>query len=164
MGHPTFPPREVEDALRFIIQGSAWNRLVRSVSQLVTQQLRFSASHRAGAVAVFRFQAMQDDYLECITYDSWADAEGSITIKVAKPPLLRRSVTSHGGVSFSYSSAIARTADSTEDQVIVPAYDVDDLIVAARVQRGTGLILSGPERVEWLDLNVDARGWAADTS
>jgi hypothetical protein len=61
---------------------------------------------------------------------------------------------------------VTRTADdgaTTETQVIVPAYVVDDVIYAMRgIEGGTNVIDDQNESVEWIDLNLDGRAWAKE--
>ena len=86
---------------------------------------------------------------------------------IAKGQLIRNSVVARAGITYTYSAVDTRTADdgaATEDQVIVPSYTVDDEIYAMRgINRGSG-VFSDPnstQKIEWLDLNLDARAWAA---
>jgi hypothetical protein len=87
------------------------------------------------------------------------------TIYVAKPYLLRNSIESRDGLTFSYTDTDERTAtddDSgdTEDQVVVPAYATGDLIVVTRMNTGVFRDDDREEPVLLQDLNVDARAWA----
>lgn len=107
------------------------------------------------------------DYFE--TYDpddaTLGTGDPSLIIRVAFPPMLRPSLTTHAGVAFSYTTNDARTADGTESQVVVPAYEPGDLILAiGPVPTGVFRDVTPAESVLFLDLNVDARGWAAEPS
>ena len=85
---------------------------------------------------------------DTITVDT---AFGQITVE--KPPALKTSAGGADGVSYSPTGAQSRTAsknDFTEDQITVPPYHVGDLVYIMQVNTG-GCI----------DLNVDARSWAA---
>jgi hypothetical protein len=80
---------------------------------------------------------------------------------VAKPYLLRRSLVSRDGITYTYSANQAREANDgadTEEQVVVPSYIVGDYIYGARA-RSTGVIVSGVE-CSFIDINADGRAWA----
>lgn len=113
----------------------------------------------------FRFKSMGADHIIARTWDG--TTEGTIDTPIAKPFLLRRSITARGGLTYTYTSDTTRTASdgaTTEDQVVVDSYVLDDEIYADRVQGGTGVdpVLVGgvSTRVVWLDANLDARAWA----
>lgn len=59
-------------------------------------------------------------------------------------------------------------AEETEEiQVIIPSYEVDDVIVAMTgISGGTDVILEeDPEReIVWMDMNIDGRFWGKDTN
>lgn len=111
----------------------------------------------AGRAARFSLVSVDQDHLVCNLVGDIGDPPTAY--HVAKAPLLRRSVTSHAGVSYSYSSNTARTATSgsdSEDQEVIPAWAAGDEIVAVAIPGGTG-VSAAPD---WLDLNLDARAWA----
>lgn len=92
------------------------------------------------------------DYLSCTIADTGE------ALDILKPPLLRPSVTERAGISYTYSDAQSREADNgseTEDQVIVEAYQVGDLIVARPHITTGGVIV-------WMD--TSARVWAKESS
>ena len=89
---------------------------------------------------------------------------GSEEIYVALPPLLRQSVTSRDGVTYTYIDLQTRTAskagESDETQIITPNYLVGDL-VEVEITRGlTGVPDVDQQRGRPIDKNVDARAWA----
>ena len=117
------------------------------------------------AIGRFVITSIAEDYLVCREFDG--TQQGEVDVYIAKPPLLRNSVVARAGITYTYSAVDTRTADdgaATEDQVIVPSYTVDDEIYAMRgINRGSG-VFSDPnstQKIEWLDLNLDARAWAA---
>lgn len=100
------------------------------------------------------------NYFECRRF---GDASG-VLVPIAKPNLHRPSITIHDGVSFTYTSDSQRTATESPDsetQHIVGAYVSGDLIIAAHVG-DTGVLHDDGGVVPWIDLNCDARGWAAE--
>jgi hypothetical protein len=108
-------------------------------------------------------QAIEGDYLECVQVGRTGPSPctpGVDCLKVARPFMLRTSLTSHAGVSFTYTNATTRVADATETQVIIPAYVVGDEIIIGRVYEGTGVAAAQA----WIDLNVDGRMWAKEAS
>lgn len=114
-----------------------------------------------------KIASISGDFLVCNPYNG-TEADDTQEIIVARPWLLRRSMTSRNSITFSYSSDQARTATSgatTESQVIVPSYIVGDIINAARnVAGGTGVTFGTNTTVEWLDANESARAWAKAAS
>ncbi len=111
----------------------------------------------------FRIKFIEGDFLQCVTWNGVE--EGTERINVARPVLLRKITASHNSVTFVYTDNVTRTASASgqddETQVIVPAYVVDDEIIAIKgITRGTGAIASGNKQIVWQDLNIDARAWA----
>ncbi len=127
----------------------------------------------AGAGAVvrwFRIKSVQADHYVCREWDWVEEEEGAEDVMVARPHRQRRTPwdgQTVGGVEYTYSGNSVRVADDgdiTEDQEIVPGFIVDDsalndMILAAHVPGGTGVIVSGSP-VMWCDLNLDGRAWA----
>lgn len=114
---------------------------------------------RAGFLRRFEITSIEGDYLICTSVTT-----GEM-VNVARPHLLRRSLTSHNGVSFTYTDDQTRTADDgadTETQVIVPAYVAEDEIKAFRVIDGTGIVDDDDKVIWWEDANNDGRFWAQD--
>jgi hypothetical protein len=114
---------------------------------------------------MYRLKSIQSEYLTCRTWNG--TTEGGTDIYVAKNHKLRCSIASAviDGVTVTYTYPLAdnvsRTATITttsEDQVIVPRYLVNDLIFAVESSSGTGV--SGKTLI---DLNVDGRAWAKTT-
>lgn len=129
-----------------------------------------------GGIGISRllFKEMQDDYIVCRSWDG--TTEGTADIFVAKPPKLRNSVTEEtlDGIDFEYTytvtgadAFVARTStnqddDTTETQKVVPRYILDDEIFA--IPASTGIETVDVETVALIDLNVDARAWAAQSA
>ena len=107
----------------------------------------------------YKIVSAQDDYLICTKVGDPANTQ----LKIAKPYLLRKNpfaTSGWNGLTFNYTSAQARTANSgaTENQVIVPAYVAGDIIFATIPPGGTGVTsISG---IVLMDINCDGRAWA----
>lgn len=131
------------------------------------QQLTAGKASTVPKTAQFKIAQIFDNYLRCNSFDGIATGEADIF--VARPSLLRGSVESHNGVTFTAytSNSTSRTAtkgSDTETQVIVPAYVKDDVIFASNNIVG-GTTVTRTESgatidVFWQDLNVDGRMWA----
>jgi hypothetical protein len=131
---------------------------------------------RASPILMRRFKVVEihDDYLVCRAFDGLvfsAELE-----RVAKPWDLQR--TAHDGrtyvmgdpptaVTYAYAGSAgldphrsATRGASVTGERITPAYFVEAQVLALFLPLGgTGVSASGVE-VQWLDLNVGARGWA----
>ena len=128
---------------------------------------------KAFMVRQFRVLSIQGDYLTVNPFNGFSYDE-KIKILVAKPYLLRKSLTSRNGIAYTFASDAAgmagteRTATEgadTETQVVVPSFVEGDVLYAARgITGGTGVtfLSSGGENkdVAWIDLNTDGRAWA----
>lgn len=131
----------------------AINLLVDSMSRPQSRQFV-----GASQIAQFRIVTVAGDYLNAVRV--LGGEEATQTARVAKPSLLRNSVSSRAGATYSYTGVDERTAtvgSDTENQVIVPSYRANDYIFATSVPLGGTGVDAAPE---WLDLNVDARAWA----
>ena len=116
----------------------------------------------------FAVQEVKGDYLIChaITLDTDGDMlEGTQDINIAKPYLLRRSITSRttsiGVVTYTYASDTERTATqgaTSETQKITPEYAIDDLILAVRGIVGGTQVKVDNVPLQWMDLT--SRAWA----
>ncbi|MDL5055722.1 hypothetical protein QQ056_19520 [Oscillatoria laete-virens NRMC-F 0139] len=107
-----------------------------------------------------RVVSVHNNHLICTR---WTGSEWSTILeKVAKPFLLRSSITTRNGISYSFSNPFTRIAtqgSNTETQVIVPSYVANhDEIFAVPVTH-TGVTESGRE-LTLMDINVDGRAWA----
>lgn len=116
----------------------------------------------------FTVQSVEEDFLVCyaITVDANGEmVEGTQEIKIAKPYLLRASITqretSDGVVTYVYASATQRTATlgaESETQKITPDYAVGDVILAVRgIVGGTQVKVDGVP-LQWMD--ITPRAWA----
>lgn len=119
-------------------------------------------------IARFLIEAIEGDYLEGILWDGFtAPTSATPRIHVARPFLLRTSLSSHGDVDFDYTDNVTRTASASgeddETQVIVPSYEIDDQLIIMRGINGeTGVITGAGSVAEWIDMNIDARAWAKE--
>lgn len=108
---------------------------------------------------------IQGDYLECVRV--WrGETLGSEQVNVAKPRLLRQSVTARDGVTYVYTDSQTRTAsksgETDELQRVTPTYLVGDRI-EVEIVRGLTLITEVDEqRGRPVDKNLDGRSWAAE--
>lgn len=139
-----------------------------------TGLLGVAAADEGTSVVRLVFKEMQDDYIVCRSWDG--TNEGTADIFVAKPPKLRASVTEEtlDGIDFEYSYVttgtekyVSRTStnqsdNTAETQKIVPRFIPDDEIFA--IAASTGIETVDAESVSMLDLNVDARAWAAQAA
>jgi hypothetical protein len=84
--------------------------------------------------------------------------------------------TDRRDISYEYITALAddpnavrRTATNADDdeeaQIIVPAYEVDDIIIGfTGIRGGTNISDDNDDPVIWMDLNIDGRMWAKDAN
>ena len=110
------------------------------------------------------------DSLLCVTWDG--ETEGADEFHVAKPFGLRRTPF-HGqtvdGITYTFSGMIRRTASKSgipsETQVIIPGYFVDgELYAASGLAGASGVDVAGVGVTDFMDVNIDARAWAAESS
>lgn len=141
-------------ALNRVVAGVVRARAgIRSPAQIPVPQ--------TGAILQVNVVEQGGDWLKVRTWDG--ETEGTEDLYVAKPYLLRRSLPSWNGLTFTYTSDYEREATDgvdTEDQVIVPAYVIGDILYVVRPIGGTDVVDDDTAPVVWLDLNVDGRAWA----
>ena len=121
----------------------------------------------------FKIISIAGNHLVCQAWDG--TNLGITVINVARPPKLRRSVTSElldgRAIVYDYTSDVTRVASwvgppaTFSNQVIVPRYLAGDIIYAVKPDGGTGAQTFGnnpnpPVALEYVDLNVDGRAWA----
>jgi len=139
------------------------NQLNSGISPI--QQARSTGKTVNISVGRFVITSIANDYLVCREFDG--TAQGTSDVYISRPYLLRASMESRNGVSYTYSNSQTREATDgvdTETQEVTPDYVVDDEIYAIRgIVRGSGVSSepAGNRKIEWLDLNIDARAWAA---
>jgi len=145
---------------------------INRISGGITPPRQLSASARpiptgsTSKVQQFVVNSVYGDYLSCYPYNG-LQINTTAVILVAKPYLLRQTPfngSSRNGVSYTYTSAIQRTAtdgSTDETHVITPSYVTNDIIYAIRNIVGkTATYNSQLDIIEWLDMNVDGRSWA----
>lgn len=121
----------------------------------------------ASGVTQYRITAIKDDYLVCKAWDG--SVESGDIVYVAKPWTLR-TLVSRNSIAYSdyaETTSLQRTAtrsNSSETQVVVPTYAVQDIIYAvAGIAGGTGASRTNTDdeslAIGKLDMNVDARAW-----
>lgn len=141
-----------------------WNSLVLA-SQPGPSRQQVAAGF--GGISLLRVSivAVSGDY---VTVSLLGGADGN-TVQAgqffaARMPLLRNSVSTRNGISYTYTGTDARTADNgseTEDQVLVPGLVVGDTaFVVGPVRNGTGVTVGG-EAVAWLLLS-DGHAWTEE--
>lgn len=105
------------------------------------------ASGSGGGGLRMQIHAIYGDYLACYAWNGSAFDTGTI-INVARPYLLRCSVTSWNGQTFSsfvsYQQRSATNGSVTETQKITPEYVVGDEITALQ-KDSTGVTVSGAD-------------------
>lgn len=120
----------------------------------------------------FELRSVQKDYLICraVVLDATStEIIGTQDVTIAKPYLLRGSISTRGGINYVYNLAVpgfvertgTRISDSaTETQVVVPSYIQGDRIFAwNRVIGGTGVKDLNNNPVQYLE-QEGARAWA----
>jgi hypothetical protein len=112
------------------------------------------------SVSMYRLKAVGADTLTCRTWDG--ATEGGTDVTVAKNHKLRNSIASAviDGVTVNYTyptttTRIASIGASSESQVVVPRYIVNDIVFVTSPSGGTGV-----SSVSKLDINADGRAWA----
>lgn len=116
---------------------------------------------------VCRFVSQDGDTIT-VTLPGGTSPSGDVV--VAKPYLIRRTPfdgSGRGNFTYVYSSDFERTSTSTidastEDQIVVPSYEVGDEIHIRRVNGGD-LIGDGLSDILWIDCN-ESRCWAKVSS
>ncbi len=144
------------------VLAKSYNDLLNAVNQLMRGNglpSQVYAGPARGLIQMKIADISADDYLLCNHYDG--AVQGTIDIAVAKPYLVR-TLASWNSITYSYSDPQTRVATSgsdTEDQVLVPAYVVGDIIYV-QVVNWTGVNDATPSEIKLLDVNADARAWA----
>ena len=109
-------------------------------------------------VLALRIVSVSGDYLVCERDDS-----PGATVNVAKPYLMRTSIASRDGKTYTYASSQQREADDgvdTETHYITESYVAGDYVFAlGPITGGTGVA----DAPRWLDMNTDGRAWAQFT-
>jgi hypothetical protein len=128
---------------------------------------------------LFRVFEIEKDYISCYVADSNGTSES--IVHVAMPYILQQThyedrTTDRRDISYEYITALAddpnavrRTATNADDdeeaQIIVPAYEVDDIIIGfTGIRGGTNISDDNDDPVIWMDLNIDGRMWAKDAN
>lgn len=113
-------------------------------------------------------EAINVDTLFCRDPDIGQPLEERVGYQVAKPYLLRGSLSSHDGATFTQKTEQTRTATldadgTTEEQTIIPRYVAGDaLFILATPDSGIRDYPNPGDTVDWIDLNTDGRMWAVD--
>jgi hypothetical protein len=102
------------------------------------------------------------DYIACRALDENGDPTGD-TVNVAKPYLLRKSLTTRDGKTYSAYTTdgqerTATKSPDTENQIIIQKYLAGDTICAI-VTGGTGVVDDDGVSLGLLDANADGRMW-----
>lgn len=149
------------------LPAAEWNALIADVRALQQRlNLQQQSAVIPGAGVAMKITAVDGDFLECVRFMDGTVSTTTV-IYVARPYLLRRSLTSWNGISFTYTNDQNKTATqgaTSETWLVTPEYVVNDIIYAARVPNGTGLTNDLGRRIDWVDLNVDGRAWAEEST
>ena len=167
-------PRQHSNLVPRVVRGGPvrardWNHIADHVNRQNTgvnpalQLPNLTDSPGTSLFGRFRIKVIEGDSLLCVAWNG--TTEGTEQISVARPFLLRTITADHNNVTFVYPDNVTRTAsaagETDETDVIVPAYVVDDEIIAIKgILRGTGAFTSASTTIVWQDLNIDARAWA----
>lgn len=154
------------------------NETVEAVQRLEggvnpAEQVRARTTKDPAQVRQFRILSVEGDYIRCERQVGTYENDGVDDVwNIAKPYLLRRTpfdgTDGRNSITYAYNSDTERVAtdanSDTETQVVVPSYQVGDIVYAIEsVKGGTGVQFTrGSETitVDLLDLNVDGRAWA----
>ena len=121
------------------------------------------------SLVAFRYKGTSGDVIVARRIIYPAGTEASVDSHIAKPYLHRPSITTRGDHTYTYTSDYERIDDllgNLETQELTPSYEVNDLVYAARVVGYTGVEFdagAGLAPVQWLQMNIDGRAWAAVT-
>lgn len=127
-------------------------------------KLTSPAKQQEIAARKLRVLSVGDDYLVCNPVDDQGEAI-DVTIYVVRPYTLQRSPwdgqTDASGISYVYTGNAARTATRgtvSEDQLITPDYNTNDIIYAELTPETW--FLSNGKQTRLMDANRDGRAWA----
>ena len=149
------------------VRSQDWNQIRASIQSLQdTYRVTILARQRSWAETMeHEIVSIQGDYLTCKRV--WRGSTlGSDDVLVAKPRLLRQSVTARDGVTYVYTDSQTRTAsksgETDELQRVTPKYLVGDRIEVTIVRGLTLITQVDEQRGRPIDKNVDGRAWAAE--
>ncbi len=159
------PKRAIEGPQSFI----DWaNAIVEGVERTNEYTSRFAQGNLLiPAVAVaWQVVSVHTNFVQALRVD-WPTTStvGTLT-PISMPFALLDTITARAGITYTYSDysvAQERVADdgtNTETQIIVPSYEVGDIVLAMPVRNGTGGSTGGAP-IRWID--VSARAWAKKT-
>ena len=138
-----------------------WNDVLGRVSAIEERNTQGQANTILQALLTeFSYSSSDGDVLLCKAIN----ADGTLATAdepIAKPATQRPSITTRGPHVYTYISDFERDDDlagNVERQVLVPAYEIGDLIYAMRVTCFQDVVYTSP--VHWLSVEVDGRAWA----
>jgi len=152
-----------------LVSAREWNSVTEAINRANTgingpKTVRGDATERnKKPFRQVKIKVILADHLACVEFDGTDEGD---PINVAKPYQLRGSLLLHNSIVFSHPTTTTRSAINTdleiESQVIVPAYAINDVIVAVQniVGGNSAKDLTDGIAFRWMDLNVDARAWA----
>lgn len=162
---PTFEPHTRPNSRDFNMLGDAIRRntaglnSIRQSSPLIAQTL---------PIQLIITNNADGDFITCATWDG--SNQGTEDILVAKPYLLQQSTldgqTDTNGIAYVFTGIDALTAtqsstSTVENWEVTMDYNVGDLIYAiGNIEGGIDDADSDGNQLQWIDLNIDGRGWA----
>lgn len=151
-----------------------WNKLRRFLQDSQDKQAARALLDARGSrpwaeSMVHQIAEVHGDYLTCRRV--WRkdgmgeDTLGVEDVFVARPRLIRRSLTTRDGVTFVYTDDQTLTAskpgETDETWLVTPKYIVGDRIEVEIIRGLTGVAEVDAQRGRPVDKNLDGRAWAA---
>lgn len=170
--------RRLREFVRSLELKSGKGYMVRRSNSGTVLEIRPGSGGGGAPVTRYRVQSVHDKVLVCHTWDG--TTEGTDDVYVAKPPKLRHTITTAtvDGTVLTYSySTVASNLDKqrdatngtiTESQFVTPRWLLDDEIYGIEIPQAiahpvtAGSVVSTLE-TSVIDLNLDARAWAAES-
>jgi len=111
-----------------------------------------------------KIRSITNDFLVCRTWDG--TTLGTVDIRVARPPEIRETACWRlSNQTFSWYdvnnriSTVPTANPDTENQSLIPPYQIGDIIYASKPKGGTGIVYNGVE-LEYMDENRGGRAFA----
>ena len=142
---------QVVEAVRYVQRG------IRPARQVAPSYAN------ADIIRQMQILSISGDTLSCALNDG--STGNDVLYTVARPVLLRRSLTSWNSIAYTYSDDQTRVATPGGSQTVTPAYVIGDIIYAAQsVDGGPTVLDASGIPVDWFDINADGRTWLNTTA